>query len=86
MDEVMPMGSDAERVEDLEEALTKIEQWAAAYPLDIFPEPDWPKVAETLHAAGLSLDQVSASCMRHVARGMGKIASTALSADGDRNA
>lgn len=77
------MGSDAERVEDLEEALIKIEQWAAAYPIDAFPEPDWPKVAEALLAAGLSLDQVSASCMRHVARGMGKIASTALSASAE---
>jgi len=68
------------RIEALEEALTKVEQWAAAYPVDVFPEPDWPKVAETLHAAGLSLDQVSASCMRHVAKGMGQIASKALSA------
>jgi hypothetical protein len=73
------------RIETLEEALTKIEQWAAAYPIGVFPEPDWPKVAETLLAAGLSLDQVSASCMRHVARGMGQVASKALSAGAPNN-
>ena len=56
----------AERVEQLETALQRIESWANAYPLKIFPEPDFKKVAEVLKAAGLSLDAVSASNMRHV--------------------
>lgn len=43
-----------------------IEQWLAAYPLDAFPEPDFFRVREVLSAAGLSLDCVSASNMRHV--------------------
>jgi predicted TIM-barrel fold metal-dependent hydrolase len=48
------------------DALHKIKQWAQAYPLDVFPEPDFARVREALEAAGLSLDQVSASNMRHV--------------------
>jgi hypothetical protein len=43
-----------------------IEEWAKAYPLDVFPEPDFKRVNEVLTAAGLSLDCVSAANMRHV--------------------
>lgn len=43
-----------------------VDEWAGAYPLDVFPEPDFKRVAEVLKAAGLSLDCVSASNMRHV--------------------
>jgi phosphoglycolate phosphatase-like HAD superfamily hydrolase len=63
----------------MREALEKIDQWAKAYPLKVFPEPDFAKVHEALLAAGLSLDQVSASNMRHVVEGVGKIARAALS-------
>jgi hypothetical protein len=45
---------------------THIEKWLAAYPLDIFPEPDMAKAADALKAAGQTLDAVSASNMRHV--------------------
>lgn len=65
------------RIERLEEALHRIVQWADAYPLDVFPEPDFKKVNEVLKAAGLSLDQVSASNMRHVVNGVGDIARSA---------
>ena len=54
------------RIEELEEALQRIDNWAKAYPLKVFPEPDFKKVAEVLKASGLSLDAVSASNMRHV--------------------
>lgn len=43
-----------------------VEQWAQAYPLDVFPEPNFQHVREALSAVGLSLDCVSASNMRHV--------------------
>ena len=48
------------------EALERLQTWAKAYPLKVFPEPDFKKVAVVLKAAGLSLDSVSASNMRHV--------------------
>src|SRR5688572_23760039 len=37
-----------------------LDEWAKAYPLDVFPLPDFARVAEVLKAAGLSLDCVSA--------------------------
>ena len=66
------------RVDGLESALKEIVQWAKAYPLDIFPEPDFGKAAELLKAGGMTLDAISASNMRHVVEGVGKIAKEAL--------
>lgn len=66
------------RIEKLEEALQRIVQWADAYPLDIFPEPDFKLVRHALERAGLTLDAVSASNMRHVVNGVGEIARNAL--------
>ena len=68
----------AERIEQLEAALERIDNWANAYPLKIFPEPDFKKVAEVLKVAGLSLDAVSASNMRHVIVGVKNIVEEAL--------
>jgi hypothetical protein len=68
----------ADRISDLEEAMQRIKDWADAYPLDMFPEPNWPHVHEVLLKEGMSLDRISASNMRHVARGMGLIARQAL--------
>lgn len=62
----------------LREALQRIEQWGRAYPLSVFPEPDFGKAREALEAAGLTLDAVSASNMRHVVRGVSEIARAAL--------
>jgi hypothetical protein len=62
----------------MEEALQLIVMWAEAYPLDIFPEPDWQKARALLEAGGMTLDAVSASCMRHVVEGVGEIARKAL--------
>ena len=66
------------RVEGLESALEEIAQWADAYPLAIFPEPDFEKAQELLKAGGMTLDAISASNMRHVVEGVGKIADEAL--------
>lgn len=77
-----PMENDdllEEKVERYEEALWRITQWAKAYPLTVFPEPDFKKAAELLKAGGMTLDAISASNMRHVVEGVGKIASDALS-------
>jgi len=63
---------------DLVEALEKLESWANAYPLDIFPEPDFKEIAKVLKAAGHSIDTVSASNMRHVINQTKEIVSAAL--------
>ena len=49
-----------------QEVIDKIEQWSRAYSTDVFPEPDFEKVHAALKAAGISIDSVSASNMRHV--------------------
>jgi hypothetical protein len=67
-----------ERAERYEEALQRIVQWSEAYPLDIFPEPDLKKARQLLEAGGMTLDAISAHCMRHVVEGVGKIAKQAL--------
>ena len=67
-----------QRAERLEDGHEKIIQWAKAYPLDIFPEPDFGKAGELLKAGGMTLDAISASNMRHVVEGVGKIAKEAL--------
>jgi hypothetical protein len=60
------------------EALQQIVQWSEAYPLDVFPEPDLKRAADLLRAGGITIDAVSASCMRHVVQGVGEIAKRAL--------
>lgn len=77
------MSTDEDRIEQLEEALHHIVQWSEAYPLKVFPEPDWKKAAELLKAGGVTLDAVSAHCMRHVIEGVGKIARAALDKDAE---
>jgi len=71
--------AEAER-DDYREALLRIVQWADAYPLDIFPEPDFKRAHEVMTAAGMTLDNISASNIRHVVTGVGKIAREALAA------
>lgn len=80
----MPSADDlSERVDELTEALQKIVQWSEAYPLDIFPEPDLKKAHKLLQAGGITLDAISAHCMRHVVEGVGKIAREVLANKGE---
>ena len=67
-----------EQLERYREALERIEQWSEAYPTAIFPEPDLAKAAQLLEAGGITLDSISAHCMRHVIVGVGAIAKAAL--------
>jgi hypothetical protein len=69
-----------DRLDELVDALQKIQSWSEAYPLDIFPEPDLKRARELLSAGGITLDAVSASVARHVIKGVGKIAREALKA------
>ena len=62
------------------EALEEIDRWSRAYPIDIFPEPDFKRANELLHAGGMSIDAVSASNMRHVIERVEKIVAPALAA------
>lgn len=61
----------------MREALLRIVQWADAYPEDVFPavtKEEWKRANVVLDTAGLSLTRISASNMRHVVEGVGKIA------------
>ena len=68
----------AERIKELEAALQRMDNWAKAYPIKAFPEPDLVEVHEVLKAHGLSLDAVSASNMRLVINGVKNIVKYAL--------
>jgi len=59
-------GEIEEKKDKYEATLEKIQQWAKAYPLESFPEPDFKVVAKILKNNNLSLDEVSASNMRYV--------------------
>jgi hypothetical protein len=61
------------QVDELEDKQQTVRNWIKAYPLDIFPEPDFSKVRELLANGGITLDAVSASNMRHVLVGIEKI-------------
>ena len=54
----------------------ELDNWAKAYPLDVFPEPDWNKAKELLGSNLLSC--ISASNMRHVINGVKDIVENAL--------
>lgn len=54
----------------LKDKLGRILKWVQAYPLQVFPEPDLKAAAKVLKENGLSLDQISASSMRHVLNGI----------------
>ena len=57
-------------LEKLRDKLHRILTWIDAYPLDIFPEPDFKKAAKVLKENGMTLDAISASNMRHVLNGI----------------
>jgi len=69
---------EATGVAELREALERIEQWASAYPVEAFPEPDFDRADELLKAGGVSLGAISASNMRHVLSGVTGIVRAAL--------
>lgn len=66
------------KIERLRDDMLRIVQWADAYPLEVFPEPDLKLARKGLESVGITMDQVSAHCMRHVIKGAGDIARKAL--------
>jgi len=59
-------------------ALEQLKQWSEAYPLAVFPEPDFKKAHLVLTAHGMTLDAISASNMRHVITQARKIIDAAI--------
>lgn len=72
------MDAAADYMDVMREALQSIVSWSEAYPLQVFPEPDLKKARALLEAGGITLDSISAHCMRHVVVGVGEIARKAL--------
>lgn len=64
---------DYKDIESLEDKLDKIKAWCKAYPVTMFPEPDLKKAAKVLKDNGMRLDDISASNMRHVLKGIQNI-------------
>jgi hypothetical protein len=78
--DIDPLASENEKlrnkIEAMESALERIENWVKAYPLGIFPEPNFERVRELLEMGGITLDCVSASNMRLVLNGIKEIIET----------
>jgi hypothetical protein len=74
-------GANADRIEELEEALLRIKQWAEAYPVEIFrpvSEEKLKEANEALKAIGVDMGALHAGWARHLLDGIGGIASRAL--------
>ena len=62
-----------DKIYELDGKLKEIKDWCEAYPLDMFPEPDFEEVRHILKPHGITLDSISASNMRHVLQGIKNI-------------
>lgn len=74
---------DAERIDTIMDAFHRVRVWIDAYPLSVFPEPDFKRAREVLKANGMTIDAISASNMRHVLTGIRSIIDSAISAGED---
>ena len=80
LERIPKLEASLEQMQTVVEAMERIVQWSKAYPLDVFPEPNFKKAHKLLKAGGMTLDAISASNMRHVVEGVGKIAKESLAA------
>ena len=55
----------------IETFLYRIESWSRAYPVEVFPKPDWSKANEILKQHGMGVTSLAADSMRHVVESMG---------------
>lgn len=60
-----------EEIDHQHDAMQQIKQWCRAYPLAVFPEPDWVEARDKLGSSLLS--RIGASNMRHVVDGIQRI-------------
>lgn len=65
-------------VERLRDALLRIEQWAGAYPAEVFPEQDLAAIDALLRANGYSMSAMHAQWARRILDNIGEIAREAL--------
>ena len=61
------------KFDELEDKLQQILNWINAYPLEVFPEPDFKKAGEILKEFDISISAISASNMRYVLEGIKRI-------------
>ncbi len=66
------------RNEKLEGALIAVLNWAQAYPIEVFPEPDMKFASQLLKAGGVTIDAISASAMRHLLKRITEIINESL--------
>jgi predicted P-loop ATPase/GTPase len=65
-------------VERLKDCIGLLRNWAKAYPLDMFPEPDLKLARKLLEDGGVNYSTLNVYSMRHVINGVGKIIDEAL--------
>jgi hypothetical protein len=70
----------ADERENYDTLFDSIKNWCEAYPIDVFPEPDFKKAHEVLKANGMTLDAISASNMKHVITQVQKMIDAAIRA------
>lgn len=68
--------------ERLQEAIGLLRNWAEAYPLEFFPEPDLKLARKLLEDGGVNYSALNAYTMRHVINGVKRILDDAL---GEKN-
>ena len=73
----------AKEREHYDNLFEKIKNWCEAYPIEVFPEPDFCKAHEVLKANGMTLDAISASNMKHVITQVQKMIDAAIQARGE---
>jgi hypothetical protein len=78
-DEIEKLRDENDRLSDKQHA---VYEWCNAYPIDIFPEPDFVAVRAALAEHDITIDAVSASNMRHVLDGIRKIIDPPTEGDG----
>jgi len=73
----------AKEREHYDDLFAHIKGWCEAYPISVFPEPDFKKANEVLKANGMTLDAVSASNMKYVITQVQKMIDAAIRARGE---
>jgi hypothetical protein len=73
----------AKEREHYDDLFAHIKNWCEAYPISVFPEPDFKKAHEVLKANGMTLDAISASNMKHVITQVQKMIDAAIRARGE---
>jgi hypothetical protein len=69
--------------EHYDDLFAHIKGWCEAYPISVFPEPDFKKAHEVLKANGMTLDAISASNMKQVITQVQKMIDAAIRARGE---